>query len=568
MNRRTLRAVRAEAGFSFVELLVTIIIAALAFAALVPLFVQAQSRNSADNARNIALQIAQDKVEKIRQLDYDQITQGNLESTVTAGGQFGTDWDFTRNGVTRHFTIQYTIVPVPANAPAGREQYKKVEVSVAWTAPPKPVKAAVLQTLVYRQFAGPEITSVNVGPPGIFDINLPDVPTIIGSPVVIDAYLSPEDITSMDATNPDPDLRGWIKFTITSYTGVTVASQDVSTVYNNEPGHYQYAWDNSAAQDGVYRIEITAVSATKTQGSTATLSYPVALRLPPAPTGLVAVPGDRLVSLSWDPSGIGDFHHYELWRGTASGNATHYLDLANPNFTDQPLNNGDTFFYAVCVVDTEGNHSALSGEVSATPAVPSDTVPPSVPAGLAATKLPNTGTISLSWNASTDYGSPATGVLGYIVERSASGAGGWVQLNGSYPNVTYLDSSAGWLSTWYYHVAAVDNAMNVSAFSAPVGPVTTDPQPKYSLTVNNTNGFGIYVWVQNVGTGQWYSTSGVAQTTKPAGVNIKKNKSQAWANLPSGLYNVYASTSTSGSPPLTSQSGSGDLSAGNNSITF
>ena len=102
----------------------------------------------------------------------------------------------------------------------------------------------------------------------------------------------------------------------------------------------------------------------------------------------------------------------------------------------------------------------------------------------------------------------------------------WAQLQGSYPNVAYPDSGAGWSSTWYYRIAAIDNAGNVSAFSGVVGPVTTDPQPRYSLSVSNTNGFGIYVWIQNVGTGQWYSTSGVAQGTKPAGVNIKKNKSQ------------------------------------------
>ena len=64
----SVRARRGARGFSFVELLVTIIIAGIAFAAMVPLFVQAQQKNSADNVRNISLQIAQDKIEKIRQL--------------------------------------------------------------------------------------------------------------------------------------------------------------------------------------------------------------------------------------------------------------------------------------------------------------------------------------------------------------------------------------------------------------------------------------------------------------------------------------------------------------------
>jgi len=41
MNRYSWRACQREAGFSFVELLVTIIIAGIAFAAIVPLFVMA-----------------------------------------------------------------------------------------------------------------------------------------------------------------------------------------------------------------------------------------------------------------------------------------------------------------------------------------------------------------------------------------------------------------------------------------------------------------------------------------------------------------------------------------------
>ena len=569
MNGHSPRAHGPSAGFSFIELLVTIIIAGIAFAALVPLFVQAQQRDSADNARNVALQVAQDKIEKVRQLDYDQITQANLESASYAGGQFGSYWDFVRNGKTKRYTIQYQVLNVPLTAVAGAEKYKKVEVRVTWVAPPAPVKAAVLQTLVYRQYAGPEITSYTVGPPSIFDPDTPDATTIIGSPVVIDVVISPEDIASMNATAADPVDRGWVKFSVTSFTGVTVATQEVSTTYNGVPGHYQFVWNNSTAQDGIYKIEMTAVSAKRMQGSTTTMSYNVELRIPPAPTGLTALPGDKLVSLSWDQSAIGDFSHYELWRGAASGAESLYKDnLLNPSYTDTAVNNGTTYYYQVRVVDEDDYRSPPSNEASATPAVPVDQVAPSVPTGLIASMLPNTPTINLSWAPSTDGGAPATGVLGYIIQRSPNGSSSWTQLQGSYPNVTYPDSSAGWSTTWYYRVAAIDNAANVSAYSGVVGPVTTDPQPRYSLSVSNTNGFGIYVWVQNVGTGQWYSTSGGAQGTKPAGLDIKKNKSQIWSNLPSGVYNVYASTSTGGTPLLTSKSGSGDLSAGNNTISF
>lgn len=569
MNRHTWRACGSGAGFSFVELLVTIVIAGIAFAAMVPLFVSAVGKNSADNARNVALQVAQDKIEKVRQLDYDQVTAANLSSAGYANGQFGPYWDFTRNGNTKRYTIQYTVSPVLSAT--GQEKYKKVIVRVTWTAPPSPVKAAVLQTLVYRQYAGPEIQTVTVGPPSIFDPD-PDVTTIIAAPVVVDVTISPADVASMNATDADPANRGWVKFTVSSYTGVTVAAEEVNAVYNGELGHYQFVWDNSTAQDGIYKIEITAFSATEMQGSTATLSFNVELLVPPAPTGLTAIPGDTLVSLSWDQSAIGDFSHYELWRGTASGAETLYeANLPTPSYTDTAVGNGTTYYYQVLVVDQDGNKSPMSAEVNATPAIQSDAVAPTVPTGLSATKVPQVGTIDLAWTPSTDGGTPATGVLGYIIERSASPGGPWTQLDGSYPNYTYPDSSAGWSATWYYRVAAIDNAGNVSAFTTPAGPVTTDARPLHSLTVSNTYGAVIYVWVQNPGTGEWYTQSGTPQGSKPDGVELKKNGANAtkiWNNLPAGVYNVYASTSTSGTPSLPSVSGSGDLTAGDNTISF
>jgi fibronectin type 3 domain-containing protein/type II secretory pathway pseudopilin PulG len=569
MSRHFRQACDRAAGFSFVELLVTIIIAGIAFAAMVPLFVQAQQKNSADNVRNISLQIAQDKIEKIRQLSYEEITEASLESTATAGGQFGPSWDFRlASGATRTFTIAYQVDPVPLNAAPGQEKFKQITVTVRWSAPPTPVKDVVLVTRVYKQNAGPDIITANVGPPEVFEEDPADVFTIVGSPVVIDVYISPDDIASMDAFNVDPTKRGWVKFAVGPYSGTAIDSADVNAVYNNEAGHYQFVWENSGVPDDIYRVEATAFSKAAIQGSSVSIAYNVALTNPPAPTGLVAQPGDKLVSLTWDTSAIGDLDYYEVWRGTAAGGETRLADTGDiTSYTDTAVDNGTTYYYVVRVVDTDGNESSFSAEVSATPAVQADTTPPTTPTGFTAVKLPLAPTVNLAWTPSADPGSPATGVLGYIIERSTDGGAHWTQIEGTYPNFMYPDSGAGWGATLYYRVAAIDNVGLVSGY-AQAGPVVTDAQPKYSLTVANTKSVGIYVWVQNVGTGQWYSTGGVAQGTKPAGTNIKKNKSVIWSQLPSGIYNVFASTSTSGTPPLTSQSGSGDLSSGNNTIRF
>ena len=64
---------RKHRGFSFVELLVTIVIAGIVFAAMVPVFVSAQKASSGDRSRNITTNVAQDRIEKIRLLAFDQI---------------------------------------------------------------------------------------------------------------------------------------------------------------------------------------------------------------------------------------------------------------------------------------------------------------------------------------------------------------------------------------------------------------------------------------------------------------------------------------------------------------
>jgi len=62
-----------ERGFTLVELLITIVLAGIVFAAMVPVFVQALQRNSADTYRQLAVSIAREKIQKIRQLADEQI---------------------------------------------------------------------------------------------------------------------------------------------------------------------------------------------------------------------------------------------------------------------------------------------------------------------------------------------------------------------------------------------------------------------------------------------------------------------------------------------------------------
>ena len=60
---------RRNGGFSLVELMITTVIAGIVFAGMVPMFVNAEQASSGDQMRNIATNVAQDRIEKLRVLD-------------------------------------------------------------------------------------------------------------------------------------------------------------------------------------------------------------------------------------------------------------------------------------------------------------------------------------------------------------------------------------------------------------------------------------------------------------------------------------------------------------------
>lgn len=158
-------APRRERGFSLIELLVAILIAGVAFGALVPLFIQMQKTSNADKLRSVALQVSQDRIEKIRQLKYELITVDNLKSSTFNAGQFGTTWSETgESGSKRNYAITYKVEEKSPSADA-RSVYKVVTVSTEWVGAPTPHKAAVLTTMVYPQSAGPRVADFSSAVP-------------------------------------------------------------------------------------------------------------------------------------------------------------------------------------------------------------------------------------------------------------------------------------------------------------------------------------------------------------------------------------------------------------------
>jgi len=93
---------------------------------------------------------------------------------------------------------------------------------------------------------------------------------------------------------------------------------------------------------------------------------------PSQPTGLAAVPGDGEVSLSWNANPEPDIDYYIVYRSTTPG-ASDSLKAVNApqtSYLDTDVVNDTTYYYRLRAVDTEGEKSIYSDEVSAMPEQP------------------------------------------------------------------------------------------------------------------------------------------------------------------------------------------------------
>jgi len=119
----SVRARHAALGFSMIELLVTIVLAGIIFGAMVPLFVTGLKATTRDNFHVTATNIAQDRIEKIRMLNFADITATNLNDPGFADNEFGTSVT-TISG--KKYTIDNYFV-------ADAAKYKTIRVKVAWS---------------------------------------------------------------------------------------------------------------------------------------------------------------------------------------------------------------------------------------------------------------------------------------------------------------------------------------------------------------------------------------------------------------------------------------------------
>ena len=338
-----------------------------------------------------------------------------------------------------------------------------------------------MSTIVYRQYSGPPISSLMTSPA----INQEGV---LGDSTLTTVMLS----AHVDLTGGV--LPAKVQFTV---AGASPATQLVNATDTNQAAGYWYdgagafywRWDATNAFNGPYDISAVAYSSDGFIGNEPHLYPTIAHDVPPAPPGgIVASGGDGTVTLSWNSSLKPKLAGYEVHRASAPtgpwDSSTYLGTVASPGnaYVDPTVVNGTTYYYAVRVVtsDSTPEYSSFAVSAAVTPSQSSDGTPPSAPSGETALAVSGAPTIRLTWVAAVDtLGNPSSGVGHYLIFRSADGVtwsttpyDTWYTLL----NLTYDDSAAGWATTWYYKICAVD-VVGTPARTAPWSMTPRRPSP-------------------------------------------------------------------------------------------
>ncbi|MFH1526738.1 MAG: T9SS type A sorting domain-containing protein, partial [Bacteroidota bacterium] len=114
------------------------------------------------------------------------------------------------------------------------------------------------------------------------------------------------------------------------------------------------------------------ITATQTSNNnTSEFSTPIGIP-PSAPQNLAATGGNLQVALHWNPNTESDLHKYNIYRGTTSPAVTLIDSVivsssADTNYIDNNITPDTTYYYRITAVDSSGNESQFSTEVSAVP---------------------------------------------------------------------------------------------------------------------------------------------------------------------------------------------------------
>jgi fibronectin type 3 domain-containing protein len=274
---------------------------------------------------------------------------------------------------------------------------------------------------------------------------------------------------------------------------------EVSLIWSAVPGAAVYVVKRAATKDGPYRTvarpaqdcyadtdlqngtsyyyTVAAVDTGGAEGPPSPEVEATPMAPPLAPSGLVAVPGNHRVALSWNPSA--GAARYKLLRSTTpAGPFTAVVACLETTYIDTTISNGTTYFYSV-VASNGAGESPASPQAQAMPVAP-----PPPPVGLIA--IPGNGRVALSWTA-------VHGATCYTVRRAMDPAGPYATIAGP-PVPTCIDSGVANGTTYYYAVSALNpGGESIPGAAVPALPIGA-PEPPAGLFASAGNGEVHLTW--------------------------------------------------------------------------
>lgn len=472
VRARLSKRFKSERGFTLIEIIVAAMLLLFALAGIVPFFLAGLSQASTVRYKSLATNIARERMEQIRQLDYREITEDSAEG-VTLTERFGT----TAVGRDINFAIAYDV----NNESYEEGTVKKVTVNVTWDEPPA-VSAAAITTLIHQQYLGPrgaylEITPTSPDPLGspfpvianttkiryhvaqadwelVYD-NL-DLAGMAPRDVYMRLMFFDEDGQSISVGDPDNDSR--IDNSYLRYS--TDADGKVNDVW------FEYNFDAWSIPDGYWELRAVAYNQWDQPGNIWRLIVRIEQGPPAAPELFAATPqaDDQTVILTWTGGPERDRAYYVLERyvwqdGAWSGwtpvagdidpKASSYSDSGSVALAEDPWGTVDTpnqYLYRLWAVD-KCSPGKVGGVSQAETEIPSPTTTTTLVSSTTSTTSPSTTSTTLA-----SYS---------VMIRNASGSRYTVAVKDMSGATVFSDgvkksdtATVGDLAAGYYHITA------------------------------------------------------------------------------------------------------------------
>ncbi|HEX8742898.1 MAG TPA: prepilin-type N-terminal cleavage/methylation domain-containing protein [Thermoleophilaceae bacterium] len=314
-------AVRAEQGFTLVEVTVAIVVLLVGVMGVLTMANGASSATTRTKAHEAANALARDMIEATHALPYANLTAASATGALQArpglaDSRPGTaGWQLERRGVTYTVTVRLCVLDdakdgagahdsafCPDTGPAGTadvnpNDYKRLSFELAWTRE-RHAERVVQSTLVMNSDRGPAITALNTNPAGA---------TSIGSGNSAAFTLT----TAIEPAKVEWYLDG-------------AYQQDLGSGVSGSGTAFAFTWNmgspcsNNSVIDGTYVVSAQAFNAGGSTPGPRALTMRVNRCAPVAPTAFSAGRNRWGVELNWEDSKEDDVAGYRVHRGIGS----------------------------------------------------------------------------------------------------------------------------------------------------------------------------------------------------------------------------------------------------------